>query len=265
MRVWLVIICILFSIHYSPEKTFSKALSGSVQEQNYIEQKKHRVVDKNTGLPVGNAIVSFPSQGAETTTDQNGYFNIQPKSNKTLIMSVKARGYKPFSLTITKEGLNRPLQIAISKQAINEIVIDSTLHHLGDNSFSEHSANAGEFKLGSNGPRFSKSFFFKGTKPGEQTYLKIGSIIGLDTKMAKNLGQNGIMNAYSSPAKVFINNQQVGEIKINGDEQEIAIAPSTFYSNANNNISIETGINVLQKEYNDYDDIEFMNLILEVK
>ncbi len=262
MRVWIISCLILFlCIPF----TFCKPLSGSVQKEDYVHQKKNKVIDSYNGAPVKNARVSVPTKGIETMTDGEGNFDLGVKLNKPVILSVKAQGYTPFSLTVSKKSFSKPLVIGISKQSLNEIVIDSTLHHLGDNNYSFNSANADDFIMNSSGANFSKRFFVKELKSGFDTIIKVGSIIGVDTEMARSLGQNSIRFAFSSPTKIFINSHLVGEIKINGDEQRISFPTSFLKANAENEVSIETGKNMQQYEYVDYDDIEFMNLILEVQ
>ncbi|MBR2386421.1 hypothetical protein IKA92_03910, partial [bacterium] len=50
---------------------------------------------------------------------------------------------------------------------------------------------------------------------------------------------------------------------INGDNQEIEI-PSSLIT-GNDEITIKTGKNLFQREYIDYDDMEFMNLRIEYR
>jgi hypothetical protein len=94
-------------------------------------------------------------------------------------------------------------------------------------------------------------------------YLVIGSIIGIDTLMARSIGQNKNPNSYSSPPEIFFNGNKISEIQINGDGQKIKIPPSLVKKNRINEVTIKTGRNLMQTAYIDYDDIEFMNLIIE--
>ena len=137
------------------------------------------------------------------------------------------------------------------------------MHHLGDNSYSRLSANAGEFQEESAGPFYTQKFMLRNINIHKPAYLVIGSIIGIDTLMARTMGQNMNPNAYSSPPEVYFNGNKIAEIQINGDGQKIKLPPSLIKKNRINEITIKTGRNLMQTSYVDYDDIEFMNLIIE--
>ena len=93
--------------------------------------------------------------------------------------------------------------------------------------------------------------------------ILIGSIIGVDTKMAKSMGQNNISFAYASPPEIYINGNKIAEIQLNGDGQRFKIPNHLVKANQLNEITIKTGRNLMQNAYIDYDDIEFMNLYIE--
>ena len=143
------------------------------------------------------------------------------------------------------------------------MVLDSNMYHLGDNNFSENSANAGEFRMQTIGPFYSKRFILKNIKLNKPVYLVIGSIIGIDTQLARSIGQNRISNAFSSPPEIYFNGNKVSEIQINGDGQKLRIPASLIKRNQVNEVTIKTGRNLMQTAYVDYDDIEFMNLFFE--
>ena len=98
------------------------------------------------------------------------------------------------------------------------------------------------------------------TKP---IYLVIGSIIGIDTAMARSMGQNRIPNAFASPPEIYFNGNKISEIQLNGDGQRIKLPANLIRKNQVNEITIRTGRNLMQTAYIDYDDIEFMNLFVE--
>jgi len=91
----------------------------------------------------------------------------------------------------------------------------------------------------------------------------IGSIIGIDTLMARSLRQNSIVNSYASPPEVYFNGTKIAEIQLNGDGQRIRLPNNLVKSGQMNEITIRTGRNLKQTAYIDYDDIEFMNLSIE--
>ena len=152
------------------------------------------------------------------------------------------------------------MQIEIAKSEPFDIVIDNEILHLGDNSFSKNSANASDFKLKSIGPYYSKEFIMKPDAKHSTNYLVIGSMIELDTELAKTMGQNKIRTAYSSPAQVYFNGKLIGELKVNGDGQRIKIPKNLIIANSTNQVTIKTGQNLMPSDHIDYDDIEIMNL-----
>lgn len=242
---------------------FCKAemLSGNVNKEDFLE-KSHIVVDGATGNPVADAEVSIPTEGIYTKTNNSGQFKLDASFKTPTILSVQANGYKPFSLTIDETKTSNPLIIVVTKLFGNEIVIDSEIHHLGDDNYSEKSANAEDFKLKSESSDFSKKFFVEKFNSNSNPILKIGTIIGIDTKIAHKLEGKTNIKTYSSPMRIYINSKKIGEIKINADNQEIPLPKNILKSNFNNTIRIETGVNQQARTYVDYDDMEFMNILL---
>ena len=137
------------------------------------------------------------------------------------------------------------------------------MFHLGDDVFADTSANSSEFKIKSIGTFFTKKFNMPTLSPAEDAVIVIGSVIGLDTKLAKEMGQNRIASVYSSPAEVFFNGQKIGELNINGDNQEIVIPKNLIHMT--NEVTIRTGKNLFQHAYVDYDDIELANIRVETR
>ena len=62
--------------------------------------------------------------------------------------------------------------------------------------------------------------------------------------------------------RIYINSKKIGEIKINADNQEISLPKGILKQNSANTIRIETGVNQQARTYVDYDDMEFMNILL---
>lgn len=240
--------------------SFADTIQGGVSERGLLEQ--NRIVDKKTGEGVGNAKINFPKENYSTKTNKDGYFELDTQINGTTIMSVIKDKYKPFSMTVTEKTFDKPIEIGIEKSNAHDISIDAEMYHLGDGSFSDNSANAGEFQSDTIGPFYTKRFNLKTINSKSSIYLIIGSIIGIDTLMARTMGQNKFPNAYASPPEVFFNGNKVAEIQINGDGQKIKL-PSGLVHKGINEITIKTGRNLMQTSYMDYDDIEFMNLMIE--
>lgn len=220
----------------------------------------NRVVDTNTSEPVSGAKISLPKENYTTYTDSNGIFNLDAKISDNSILSVEKNGYRPFSLTVNQEMTARPLVLGIQKSNLHDVVISSEMFHLGDDNFSESSANSNEFKGKSIGPFYTKTFMMAANAINRSNYLVIGSIIGIDTLMARSMKQNSIVNSFSSPPEVYFNGKKIAEIHLNGDAQRVKLPNSLIRSGQMNEITIKTGHNMRQTAYIDYDDIEFMNL-----
>ena len=56
--------------------------------------------------------------------------------------TVQKENYKPFSITLNEQAPSAPIVIGIEKSNANGLVLDSNMYHLGDNNYSELSANA---------------------------------------------------------------------------------------------------------------------------
>ena len=129
--------------------------------------------------------------------------------------------------------------------------------------YSNNSANSSDFRLNANGHYLSKTFSKPKFSAKQDVTIKIGTIIGLDTKKAKQYNQNRIAKVYSSPSEIFVNGQKIAKLELNGDNLEIIIPKSILKEN--NELVIKAGKNLFQTSYTDYDDIELANLRIEVK
>ena len=257
MKKILSLILLLFLIFPSYAATFQ----GGVSEQG--SGNSSRIIDKQTGEGIGGANITLPKQNYATKTDEKGFFELDTQINGPSIMSVQKENYKPFTMTVDDGTFSAPIVVGIEKSNASGKAIDTNMYHLGDNSFSELSANAGEFSMQAIGPFYTKRFTLKNINLAKPVYLVIGSIIGIDTAMARSVGQNKIPNAFASPPEVYFNGNKISEIQLNGDGQRIKLPPSLIKKNQVNEITIKTGRNLMQTAYIDYDDIEFMNLIIE--
>ena len=235
---------------------------GGVSEKGY-NTSTGRIIDKASGKGISGAKISIPKNKYTTKTDRNGYFELDTSINDTSIMSVKKDKYKPFSMSINSKDLSEPLIVGIEKSNSYDLSVDSEMHHLGDDNYSKLSANAGEFRTEAEGPFFTKKFILKNLNYSMPIYIVIGSIVGIDTLMARTIGQNKVPNSYASAPEVYFNGNKISEIQINGDGQKIKIPPALIRKNKINEVTIKTGRNLMQTSYIDYDDIEFMNLSIE--
>lgn len=253
MRI-LLIMLLLFTLPVHAE-----VMEGGVSKVGNVS----RIVDNETNMPVAGAKVSLPKQNYTTYTDNNGIFNLRANVKDTSVLSVEKEGYRPFSLTINEKLASQPLVLGIEKSNVQDIVISTEMFHLGDDNFSEASANSGEFKGKSIGPFYSKTFMMTANAVSKSNYLIIGSIIGVDTLMARTMKQNSIVNSFASPPEVYFNGKKIAEIQLNGDGQRIKLPNSLLRAGQMNEITIKTGYNLQQTAYIDYDDIELMNLSIQ--
>lgn len=257
-KVLIITILILFtSVSAQAASTFEGGVSAQGQGTS------SRIIDKNTGSGIGGAKITLPKQRYSTKTDADGYFELDTYIDGTSIMSVQKDNYKPYSMTISEKTLSAPIVVGIEKSNSDGMVIDSNMYHLGDNNYSDLSANAGEFRMETIGPFYTKRFTLKNLKLNQPVFLVIGSIIGIDTEMARQMGQNKISNAFASAPEVYFNGNKISEIQINGDGQRIRIPSGLLRRNQVNEVTIKTGRNLMQTAYIDYDDIEFMNIFVE--
>jgi hypothetical protein len=134
---------ILITLFFITSPSLATTFQGVVSEQG--QGNSSRIIDRNTGLGIEGARVSIPKQQYTTKTDSHGYFELNTQINGPTIMSVQKENYKPFSVTINDQTLSAPIVIGIEKTSADGMVLDSNMYHLGDNRFSDLSANAGEF------------------------------------------------------------------------------------------------------------------------
>lgn len=254
-------ITFLFILAFVVNSVSAAVMEGGVSKTGMGNSS--RIVDSATNLPVSGAKVSLPKNNYTTYSDTSGAFNLNTDIKNPTIMSVEKDGYRPFSLTIDDKIAAKPIVVGIEKSNIQDVIISSEMFHLGDDNFSETSANSSEFKGKSIGPFYSKTFKIAANALSKRNYLVIGSIIGIDTLMAKSMKQNSIVNSYSSPPEVFFNGAKIADIQLNGDGQRIKIPNNLLRPGQLNEITIKTGHNMKQTAYIDYDDIELMNLTIQ--
>ena len=259
LKIFAVICMSTFFIQWG----FAETITGNIEKSGVKRQNK--VVDANTQKGIPFATIKIPTKNFKTKTDENGYFELNADINGSAIMSVEKEGYRPFSITVDKENISKPIIIGIEKTQFADLSLEADIIHLGDNNYSEKSANSGQFKLRSSGPFYSKTFKINQVGADENVYFVIGSVIGVDTLLARNMGQSHVTTSYASPAQIYFNGQKIGEIKFNGDGQQILLPKQLKKKNSDNEITIKTGKNLFQRNYVDYDDIEVANLHIEFK
>lgn len=241
----------------------AKVITGEVSKE--LRNDVNQVYDSQTNVPLEGVLIKIPSKNYETRTKQDGTFKLQTKINAPTIMSLEKNGYKPYSMTINSEQIKTPISIGIEKTNPMNIVVETDMVHIGDDSFSSRSANADDFSLNSSGSFYTKKFKIKELIPNKTLYLIIGSIIGIDTIEAQRIGQSRVLTAYASPPEIFFNGNKISEIKINGDNQKIQIPIGLIKLNDFNILTIKAGHNLYKTSSIDYDDIEFTNILFEFR
>lgn len=244
-------------------------LTGGVRENSYYSSPVNKettgyLKDSLTGKPLEGATVSVPDKGISTTSRADGGFHLDLKADSgNFILSVKKQGYLPFALSAKSSDLLQPFTLHL-EQLQGEIVVDSNIHHLGDNNYSAYSANATSFQLPSEGPVYMKEFYVESLPP-KGMFLKIGTIVGLDTMASRELGQSQI-SAFSSPLSIYVNSVKIAEIGVNADNKIIPIHSGILKPHSKNLLVFQTGVNQVTAMTGtlDYDDIEFMNIFLEI-
>lgn len=259
MRIFIL----LLSIFTIGLPAFCDVVQGGVEKEMIVG--KNQVLDSKTKAPISGAKITLPQDNYQTYTDGNGNFALNSDINGQTVMSIEKPGYKPFSVTINEKAASRPIILGIEKSTPKDITIDTSMFHLGDNRYSDLSANARDFQVQAIGPYYSKRVKIPAIEQGTKVNLIIGSIIGVDTLMAKAMGQNKVANAHASAPEVYFNGNKIAEIQLNGDGQKIKIPYNLIKQNQFNEITIKTGRNLSQTAYVDYDDIEFMNLSVETR
>lgn len=239
------------------------AVKGGVQKNEELKNY-NQIIDSKTGKGIPKAKVSAPALKFVTITDNDGKFNLNANINAPTILSVQKDGYKPFSITIGEAG-KKPLIIGIEKTDVGNIVIETDMIHLGDNSYSMNSANASDFSVKAVGAFYSKDFIIPKLTQNQNAILTIGSIIGIDTLVAINAGQSRVQTTYASPPEIYCNGNKICELNINGDNQQIPLPKGVLKQGQKNTITIKAGKNVFQTAYIDYDDIEFTNIAVDIK
>ncbi len=255
------IFCILFLFCSFINFSFAEVITGKIDQ--YATNNKNKIIDSKTKHALSNAKITIPELNYTTYSDSDGIFRLNVDVNNKTVMFVEHDGYKVFSLTVDNNVLKNPLKLGIEKSNPFDLQISEGVIHLGDNMFSTNSANSSDFRLNAKGESFVQTFKMPNVSPSSEVVVKIGTIIGLDTKKAKEAGQNRIAKVYSSPMTVKVNGVKIGIIELNGDNIEIVVPKNILKET--NELVITTGQNLFQNEYVDYDDCELANIRIETK
>lgn len=237
-------------------------IKGRVEEKARIinDRLEGRVVDAETGRPLADVEVTLPDHGFSMRTGPGGEYSVpRIKGEGPVIMSVTRPGYAPFSISISEVALPQ-FTIRLQK-AVKMLVLDNQLRHLGDGSFSRLSNNAFDFRKPADGPALRIPFNLGDLELTDDPYLQIGSVIGIDTRMAHLMSRNRIrINA--SPMLVKLNGLLVAQVDLNGDNKRISLPRYMFRKGETNVLEIEAGYHYPEPGRLDYDDIELIHLVI---
>lgn len=197
-----------------------------------------RVVDSQTGQPLGNVEVAIPGAGVSVRTDAQGRFQLPDSVPRDQILVARLENYLPHSQTTQSgsQGLELQLERLDPSQAL---VLETDVVRLGDNQYSSQSAAAGQFSFPSQGHQLIRTFELA-TLPATPPTLKIGTLIGLDTPEAVRTGQSRVPYADMSPFSVSLNGQTVTQINLGGNDIAVPL-PLPLLRPGINTLTLETG------------------------
>ncbi|MBX2860126.1 MAG: hypothetical protein KTR14_02755 [Vampirovibrio sp.] len=252
-----------------------KVLVGKISEETIYRVPGLRgfVYDGETGMPVQGALVTIPSQGMAVKSNNRGAYAIKEmplNGPPKMIVKIAKQGYAPFSYTIdmgkfqqaSAKGSQAPISVQL-RRLKKILVIDDNLRHLGDGQYSHVSAGARQFRKQSDGTAYMQQFFLPRMDIAAFPILEIGSILGLDTREAHQNGQSH-HHKQSSPVRIRINGREISRIATNGDGHKVQFPKHLLNKNGINTIELETGYHYPDGKRIDYDDMEFMNLLLQL-
>ncbi len=249
------------------------ALKSGVEDKRQIDLSSADsgvVFDSASGLPLAGVEVSLPDEGITVRTDAEGRFRL-PRLRPGKILTANADNYAPAATSSAGSGYRLRLERLSPRLA----VIDNQLHHLGDDKYGSGSANNRDFRLKAEGRRYVRRFQVEGFPAGDLV-LRIGSLIGLDTSLAVAAGQSGLtqfLNAAPDGLRIYLNNQPVEKIYLNGDNLAVTL-PRALLRSGTNTLSLETyPLAILDDDklgrmleavgVANYDDVEFAHLLIE--
>ncbi len=233
------------------------------------------VVDQKTGKPLVGVIIEVPEEHIRVTTDQDGRFTLpRPVPANRILTARAANDFTPFSLT-TRKDQRAPFELQLERLATQTLVLDDRVRHLGDNDYSPNSANAGDFRIPSEGFVFKRRFRLPNI-PTRDPALRIGSLIGVDTPDSYRAGQSNLRGGrLLNGLQVLLNGKLVRRITLNGDNILIPL-PRWLLKQGINEVTLATtssqqsrsllsellGGFIQEEDSVDYDDMEFAQVVL---
>ncbi len=232
------------------------------------------VVDKVTGKPLAGVEVSLPDENITVRTDSQGRFRL-PRYAPGKILTVRASTYVPKSVTLSRSGSLADLKLEQLNAQLT--VVDENAYHLGDGMVVDpNSANGLQFSKPAIGGRYEKTFNLE-NYPGQDLNLRIGSLIGVDTRESVAAGQSGLRDrllADRGGLRIFLNGSAIARLVLNGDDLTVPL-PRWLLQKGSNTLVFsvdpfdQAGISLAATPSSfygpgiDLDDIEFAHVIIE--
>lgn len=225
-----------------------------------------RIIDQDTGKLIGGATIKVAYQdeygvdksivvvSSESTIDAagNNYFMYLPYYlPDNVAISVNMTGYIPASLNVivdqnlAQQGQYRIVNFDLVPVSDKIVVVDNQLHHLGDDYFS--GAVNSQFQLSSEGLQYSKSF----TIDEQQLSKYSNALLVITTKGCQYQNQ------------MTLNGQAVGALCCSSSDGSFGTLQWDFdvslLKAGANQITVNAGFD------DDYDDFEFIDIMIELK
>jgi hypothetical protein len=237
------------SVRYNVCKSIDLSIDLSPIDNVWYEFKGSVVDENNQSLDNVEIILQLADKNITSVCDNNGNYELDIDKNisfPVLLTAVK-EGYMPASKNVYKENNDTVYNIdfQLQKKSDNVVVIDKSLHHLGDDSYSG-TINS-QFQVKSEGTVYTKKF---------------------------NLTQDFLNSAYNVKLTLYVKGAQyTNEVYLNGkfiDYLDRSPSDGSFgYYEINvpvNDLKTENVLEIKSKYYNnDYDDFEFANIQLKAE
>ncbi len=230
------------------------------------------VTDQQTGQPLAGVTIAVPDEDITVTTDQTGSFTLPHPLPSNRILTAKTREYAPFSLT-TQKNQSQPFELKLEQLTARTVVLDDMVRHLGDNSFGSGSANFGQLRRPADGLQLERSFELDSV-PDRDPYLRLGSLVGIDTPESFRAGQSQLALHQDGSAnwafRIYLNGTLVKRITLNGDNVVITLPRWLLHRGTNYlllatavwNAAAQSKADLFPRLGVEYDDMEFAHILL---
>jgi hypothetical protein len=244
-------------------------LQGNVS-QTALSPLTVQVEDADTHTPLPQATLQAPELHWQSRVNSQGQGTLpSPVRSQPLLLGVVAPGHQPLTLHLSATT-RWPIRVGL-KALQHSVVVGSNYYRVGDGAYSDLSAGAGQL----NGNQWAASEpaivqFLKvplpvgalsAAKAGRRVWLRLGTVVGLDTADSQEAGQSQAPVS-ASPLQVMCNGQVVDEITLNGDGIAIALPPALLVGSSTIQVAFKAGYHLKQGHIVDYDDAGVFHVVL---